>query len=287
MDLIPTAPYLPFADSVISDLVRWLIGVPEAIFHGYASILEWAADSIRDLFDKYGYLVIFLGTLCENTLLLGLVVPGVIVVLLAGINSHDGGMNPIYAALLGSLGAIIGDTISYFMGRFGWARLGRGESMRAFSEKVREPLIQRGAFFVLVYHFAGYTRLFGPTAAGLLRMPYRKWAPLDHVGATIWVSSFIGIGYGLGAAGITLDSTDSYFRYIEWGLLAIIAVWLTLLFRSSQKAILGHIADAWRDLEGRDDGGEDRGDAGGDEADRPPPGGDDEPETEVVGSSRR
>ena len=159
--------------------------------------------------------------------------------------------------------------------------------MRAFSEKVREPLIQRGAFFVLVYHFAGYTRLFGPTAAGLLRMPYRRWAPLDHLGATLWVSSFIAIGYGLGAAGITLDSTDSYFRYIEWGLLAVIAIWLILLFRSSQRAILGHIADAWREVEGRGEEGEDGGDEGGDEADGPRRGGDDEPEREVVGSTRR
>jgi membrane protein DedA with SNARE-associated domain len=247
MDFISTAPYLPLADNAISDLAHWLIGLPALVFHSYTWLLAWVADSIRTLFDRYGYLVIFLGTLFENTLLLGLIVPGLIVVLLAGLNAHDGGMNIFYAALLGMLGTVLGDTISYFMGRFGWARLSQGESMRAFSERVRQPLLERGAFFVFAYHFAGYTRLFGPTAAGLFRIPYRKWAPLDHAGAVVWVGTFIGIGYGLGVAGITLDSTDSYFRYVEWGLLALIAAWAMFAFRSSKSALFGHLAGAWHE----------------------------------------
>ena len=238
MDLTSFTPDLLSAGSALSDTVHWLVHLPGAIFTGYSSLLGWAADSIRELFDKYGYLVVFFGTLFENTLLLGLIVPGVIVILLAGLNAHDGAMNPFYAAGLGILGAVLGDTISYLMGRFGWARLGSGESMRAFSERVREPLLRRGAFFVLLYHFAGYTRLFGPTAAGLLRMPYRRWAPLDHLGAALWVSSFVALGYGLGAAGVTLDSTDKYFRYVEWGLLAVIAVWMLFAFRSGRDADL-------------------------------------------------
>jgi membrane-associated protein len=270
MDLSPLAPFLLSADSVISDLARWLVHLPAAIFEGYSSLLGWAADAIHDLFDKYGYLVVFLGTLFENTLLLGLVVPGVIVIVLAGINAHDGTLNPFYAAALATLGAILGDTISYFMGRFGWARLGSGQSMQAFSEKVRGPLLHRGAFFVLAYHFAGYTRLFGPTAAGLFRMPYRRWAPLDHIGAAIWVSTFVAIGYGLGAAGITLDSSDHYFRYVEWGFLALIGVWMLFVFRSSQAALFKQLAGIDEPSGYPEDEDED-----------------DEPEPEPAGTARR
>ena len=84
---------------------------------------------------------------------------------------------------------------------------------------MREPILRRGVLFVLVYHFAGYTRVIGPTAAGLLRMPYRVWAPADYGGAVLWICAYFGIGYGLGVAGLTLDSTDRYFRFVEWGLL--------------------------------------------------------------------
>jgi membrane protein DedA with SNARE-associated domain len=254
MDLSLLTPGLLSADSAPSDALHWLIHLPGAIFGAYSSLIGWAADSIRDLFNKYGYLVVFFGTLFENTLLLGLIIPGVVVILLAGLNAHDGAMNPAYAAALGILGTIIGDTLSYFMGRFGWAKLGRGESMRAFSDKVRGPLLERGPLFVLVYHFAGYTRMVGPAAAGLLRMPYRRWAPADHIGAALWVTTFIAIGYGLGVAGLTLDSTDKYFRYIEWGLLAFVGLWMYFLLRSG-KAI-SQLSEAWREAGGRtaDDG---------------------------------
>ncbi len=227
--------------SDLMSVLRWLLDLPAAIFHGYTWLLETAAGSIRDLFDSYGYWVIFLGTLFENTILLGLIIPGVVVVLLAGINAQNGLLSPELAIALGILGTIIGDTISYLMGRFGWTRVGQGGSFQAFTEKVREPILRRGALFVLVYHFAGYTRLVGPTAAGLLRMPYRRWAPADHIGAVIWVSTFIGVGYGLGAAGVSLDSTDRWFRYVEWGLLAFVAVWGIYLYRSGFKALRSHL----------------------------------------------
>lgn len=261
MHLTPFAPMPASVGNTIVEAVRWLIGLPALIFNAYSSLLEWAADSIRDLFDAYGYWVVFLGTLSENTLLLGLIVPGVIVILLAGITAQDGAMNPFYAVALGIAGTIIGDTISYFMGRFGWTRFGQGESLRAFSESVREPLMRRGAMFVMLYHFAGYTRVVGPAAAGLLRMPYRRWAPADHIGAALWVGCFTGIGYGLGAAGITLDSTDKYFRYVEWGILAVLALWGFFLFRSSQAAIMARI----NQLMGEEDAGT------GDESEQPEP----------------
>jgi membrane protein DedA with SNARE-associated domain len=270
MDLTPLAPIFSVGSSIL-DAIQWLIDLPAAIFRAYSSLLEWAADSISDLFERYGYWVVFLGTLFENTLLLGLLIPGVIVILLAGIAAHDGAMNPFYAMALGFAGTVLGDTISYWMGRVGWARFGGGEQLRTFSERVREPLMRRGVFFVLVYHFAGYTRVVGPAGAGLLRMPYRRWAPADHFGAALWVTTFVGVGYLLGMAGITLDSTDRYFRYVEWGILLVIAIWGLIVFRSSQAMIMSRINEVLGEQETDEQPAEKKGG--------------DEPQPEAVGSS--
>jgi membrane protein DedA with SNARE-associated domain len=110
--------------------------------------------------------------------------------------------------------------------------------------------MRRGALFVMVYHFAGYTRVVGPAAAGLLRMPYRQWAPADHLGATLWAATFMGVGYALGAAGVTLDSTNEYFRYVEWGLLAVVGLWGLYLFHSGRALILDRLNEV---LAGDDD----------------------------------
>jgi membrane protein DedA with SNARE-associated domain len=228
------------------DILRWLIELPATLFEAYSSLIETAADSVHSLFEDYGYWVIFLGTLAENTLLLGLIIPGVIVVLLAGLNAENGAMSPVYAYILGVLGTIIGDTISYWAGRAGWTRLQAGGSVHTFTESVRDPILRRGPLFVLVYHFAGYTRVFGPAAAGLLRMPYRVWAPADYAGAALWVGVYLAAGYGLGLAGFSLDSSERWFRAFEWILLAGIVIWLLLLFRgngSLMKTIVDWVLD--------------------------------------------
>jgi undecaprenyl-diphosphatase len=158
--------------------------------------------------------------------------------LLAGLAAHDGTISWGEAILLGISGTIIGDTISYFLGRYGWSRFGRTKFLSELYEKAREPLLRRGVWFVLLYHFAGYTRVIGPTAAGLLRMPFQRWAPVDYGGAVLWVICYFGIGYGLGMAGLTLDSTDKYFRYVEWTLLIAIGAWAYILVQRHQEAIM-------------------------------------------------
>jgi membrane protein DedA with SNARE-associated domain len=220
------------------DIAEWLVSLPVEIFHGYGSLLRWAADTVQSLFEDYGYWVVFFGTLFENTLLVGLIVPGALVVLLAGLAAHDGTISWPEAIALGIAGTILGDTISYFLGRYGWSRFGRSGFLSELYDKAREPLLRRGTWFVLLYHFAGYTRVIGPTAAGLLRMPMRRWAPADYGGAVLWIFGYFGIGYGLGVAGLTLDSTDRYFRYFEWGLLIAISIWAYFLIQRHQEEIM-------------------------------------------------
>ncbi len=236
-------PLLSALDSV-ANIIEWIVTLPVEIFRGYGSLLRWAADTVQSLFEDYGNWVVFFGTLSENTLLLGLIVPGALVVLLAGLAAHDGTISWPQAIAFGIAGTIIGDTISYFLGRYGWSRFGQTKFLQDLVEKVREPLLQRATWFVLLYHFAGYTRVIGPTAAGLLRMPYRRWAPIDYGGAVLWIFCYFGIGYGLGVAGLTLDSTDRYFRYVEWAILVGVGMWVYILMKKHQEAIMARIGAA-------------------------------------------
>ena len=237
LSALVASPWLSITDSVVN-IIESVVRLPGEIFHAYGSLLRWAADTVQSLFEDYGYWVVFFGTLSENTLLVGLIVPGALVVLLAGLAAHDGTISWPEAIVLGIAGTIIGDTISYFLGRYGWSRFGHTKMLQDLFEKAREPLLRRGTIFVLLYHFAGYTRVIGPTAAGLLRMPFAKWAPVDYGGAVLWIFAYFGIGYGLGVAGLTLDSTDRYFRYVEWGLLIVVGTWVYILVNKRQAGIL-------------------------------------------------
>ena len=232
--LLTTLVFLA-APALLLEPLKWLLGLPGEILAAYESFIRWGADSVRDLFEDYGYWVVFFGTLAENTLLLGLIVPGAIIVILAGLSAENGTLSLPVAYVIALTGTVLGDTISYCLGRFGWSRLGRLPIFRDVNQKVGEPLLKRGATFVLVYHFAGYTRVVGPTVAGFLKMPFARWAPADYCGAALWLAAYMGLGYGLGALGFTLDTSQSYFRYVEWVLLVFVMVTGYLMLRGAER----------------------------------------------------
>lgn len=232
MTLTPLLTLLPLVLTSALDVLEWLVKLPVEIFQGYSSLLHWAANSVHSLFEQYGYWVVFFGTLTENTLLVGLIVPGALVVILAGLAAHDGTVSLPLSIIFGICGTVIGDTLSYFIGRYGWSRFGHMKMLSDLSEKVREPLINRGVWFVLFYHFAGYTRVIGPTSAGLLRMPFHRWAVADYGGAVLWIFGYFFAGYLLGVLGLSLDSTDRWFHVAEWVLLVLMMIWLYMILRS-------------------------------------------------------
>lgn len=179
------------------------------------SITGFLIDSIRTLFERWGYWVVFFGILLENTLFLGIFVPGVFVLLLAGLSAQQGLIDVRLAVLVAIAGTSIGDTISYLAGRFGWRRALRRAEQLPMMGTVRSALLRRTGLFVLAYHFLGYTRVVGPVTAGALRLPFRRWYLLDALGAMIWVVVYTLGGYGLGELGISLDSANENVKRID------------------------------------------------------------------------
>jgi membrane protein DedA with SNARE-associated domain len=200
----------------------------------FDDLTEAIAEALRELFESYGYWVVFLGTILENTLFLGLIVPGALILLAAGLYAHEGIVSLPIAIAVGIGGTIIGDSVSHMVGRLGWYRVLHNRSLGRWTEQFREPLMRWSSWFVLFYHFGGYSRMVGPMGAGLLRMPLRRWAPIDYAGATLWVSSHVLAGYVLGILGVTLDPANERFRVFEWLLFVLFVVWVLIVLRSSR-----------------------------------------------------
>jgi membrane protein DedA with SNARE-associated domain len=205
-------------------------------FGAFGWMTEQALSITKDLFESYGYLTVFLAPLLENTLFIGAIIPGTLVMLLAGLSAEEGLIGLWPGIPLAILGAWIGDTISYGIGRFGWQRLGAESRLAKWSERMRAPLFNENEWVVVAYHFAGYSRLIGPAAAGFMRMPFRRWVVLDYAGAALWVIVFMMLGYILGMLGLSLDTSERNVRIFELILFAffVIAV-LTLMRQANQR----------------------------------------------------
>jgi membrane protein DedA with SNARE-associated domain len=205
-------------------------------FNSFAWVTEQALKIAKNLFEDYGYLTIFLAPLLENTIFLGALIPGTVVMLLGGLSAHDQLIDLWPAIPLAIAGAWIGDTISYGIGRFGWQRLGPEARIVRWSEEFRESLVQHSTWIVLLYHFAGYSRTIGPAASGFLRIPFARWLVLDYIGSAIWVVTFVMLGYVLGVAGLSLDATEGNVRVVEIVLFILAAVGIVVLINRTKRS---------------------------------------------------
>jgi membrane protein DedA with SNARE-associated domain len=198
-------------------------------FGSFSWLTEQALKLTQELFESYGYLTVFFAPLLENTIFLGALIPGTLVMMLGGLGAHDGLIDLWPAIPIAIAGAWIGDTISYGIGRFGWQRLGPESRLVRWADGMREPLLEHSTWVVLLYHFAGYSRTIGPAASGFLRIPFRRWLLLDYAGSAVWVAVFMSIGYLLGVFGLSLDTTEGNVRVVEILLFALAAIGVTVV----------------------------------------------------------
>jgi membrane protein DedA with SNARE-associated domain len=196
----------------------------------FRRLSEWLIGKTEDLFKDYGYYVVFFGVLAENSMFLGLLVPGAIILILGGLSAENGSINLWLVLGLGIVATIIGDTLSYLIGRLGWAKFMQRGAMGKALERVRKPVESNSAWIILGYHFAGYSRVVGPVAAGLFHIPYRRWAPLDYAGGIAWVLVFTFVGVILGLAGVEFGDTKRMVQIVEIAIFAIFVIAVVIAF---------------------------------------------------------
>ena len=158
----------------------------------------------------WGYLVVFLGAMLESAAFLGLLVPGESLVLVAGFFAAQGLLDIGDLIVIVAIGAILGDSIGYEMGR----RLGRPGLERYGSrfglskariEKAESFFKRHGGKAVFLGRFVGFARALMPFLAGSAQMPYRKFLPYNALGAALWSAAILLLGYFLGAAWQTAE----------------------------------------------------------------------------------
>ena len=155
-------------------------------------------DLLRTALVRYGYWAVAAALLLENA---GLPLPGETVLLLASFlaySEHDLQLGGIILA--GSVASTLGNALGYAVGNYGGRPL--LERFRHFL-RIREGVFQRGeqlferhgAETILFSRFIfGMRTLAGPIA-GVLHMPWKKFAVFNALGAVLWVTAISLVGY--------------------------------------------------------------------------------------------
>jgi membrane protein DedA with SNARE-associated domain len=157
------------------------------------------------------YVLVALAAVLESTFIIGAFIPGTVILLFFGFTASAGDISLSGVILATSAGAILGDFISYFIGRYGSGFVKENKGLLRIShiEIGKAFFHKHGGKSVLLGRFISPIRQIIPFIAGAVHMQYRKFITLNVVGAFLWAISYILLGYYFGANGELIDKVIS------------------------------------------------------------------------------
>ena len=168
---------------------------------------------------------------------LGVPLPGEIVLVSAALLSarHELGVSPLWIAVAASVGAIVGDSIGYAIGRrYGmglFTRLGRrfprhfGPAHVAAAERL---FARWGVLAVFFGRFVALLRIFAGPLAGALRLPYRRFLVANVLGGICWAA---GTTFAVYLLGIVAERWLQRFSWIGLVVALLVGLAISLVIR--------------------------------------------------------
>ncbi|MEA2267526.1 MAG: hypothetical protein QOC64_136 [Solirubrobacteraceae bacterium] len=211
--------------------------------------LEETLIRIGETLGTWTYVLVGLLAFAETGAFVGLLAPGETAMMLGGVVAGQGQIDVVTLIGIVWACAVAGDLTSFMLGR----RLGRAFLVRhgAKVQITEERLQQVERFFdrhggkaILLGRFVGLVRAIAPFLAGSSGMSLRRFVPYDIVGAGLWGTTFVLLGY------VFWQSFSTLLSYAKTGALAlgttivliVALVWLVRWFRRPENR---HGAREW------------------------------------------
>jgi membrane protein DedA with SNARE-associated domain len=178
---------------------------------------------------------------------LGVPLPGEIVLVTAALLSsgHELAVNPMGVGAAGVIGAVVGDSIGYTIGRrlglplFDW--LGRrfpkhfGPGHVALAERI---FLRWGSFAVFFGRFIALLRIFAGPLAGALKMRYPRFLSANVSGAICWAGGTTALIY---YAGLAAERWLERFSWIALVVAVVGGISATVLLRKRTSRMIAEL----------------------------------------------
>jgi membrane-associated protein len=197
-------------------------------------VLNWLLDAVAAVDPLLRTVLAGLGMLLETSVLIGLVVPGDTIVIVAS-TAVSGPVEFLGLVLAVIFGALAGESIGFYLGRrFGpWIRrswLGRriGEKNWAGAERY---LARRGGIAVFLSRFLPVLHSVIPLTVGMSSMRYRTFLAWTVPACVIWTLAYVSVGAAAAGGYRTLADQLHFAGYLFVGVIALFAVCVLLIKR--------------------------------------------------------
>ena len=160
------------------------------------NIVERILDWLKPLFADFGYLIVFGFAFLEHSFMVGLLIPGDVILALGALSAGRGDLNIVLVILLAFTGCVAGDNLGYFLGlKLGRPFLDRHGEFLKLGKRilVAEKYFEKhGGKTIFFSRFVTFVGTLAPPIAGMSRMRYRRFLAYDSAGAAVW-----SVGYGI------------------------------------------------------------------------------------------
>lgn len=165
-------------------------------------------------------------TFVESLLIIGAFVPATILLVVAGTLIATGVLDPVNVLIGCVLGAVLGDAVSYEVGRRMGMRVLRMKWLSGHRRKVAWTRLycrRYGVAAIFIGRFFGPLRAFVPAMVGILQMRHLTFQISNVSSAVVWVLAMVGMGW-LGGLGLVHLSEGYGKKVVAIAVVAVVAL---------------------------------------------------------------
>jgi membrane protein DedA with SNARE-associated domain len=195
-------------------------------------ILSWILSTVQGVDPVLRTLLAGLAMALETSVLIGLIVPGDTVVIVAS----TGVANVVeYFALIVAvvLGSLLGESVGFALGRYFGPKIQSSRLGRRLGDeqwiRAENYLDRRGGVAVFISRFLPVFHSVVPLTVGMSTMSYRKFMAWTIPACIIWATAYASVGWAAAESYRELSDRLHYAGYIFAGIFAVFAILVILV----------------------------------------------------------
>lgn len=192
--------------------------------------LLWLVATVQSVDPVLRTLIAGVAVMLETSILIGLIVPGDTVVIIASIGV-DGLVEGVAMAIAVIIGSLIGESIGFWLGRWLGPRIRHSWVGRRIGEKqwdrAERYLQRRGGIAIFLSRFLPVLHSLVPLTVGMSTFSYRRFLAWTAPACVIWATAYVTVTSVAAGSFEELVDTVHFAGYIFVG---IIVAFLLLMF---------------------------------------------------------
>jgi membrane-associated protein len=206
-------------------------------------ILLWILDLVRSVDPVARSLLAGGGIFLETSLLVGLIVPGDTIVLVAA-TAVDSPAQYVGLVIAVIVGALCGESVGFLLGRWFGPKIQHSRLGSRIGEKnwqrAANYVDRRGGIAVFVSRFLPVLHSLVPVTVGMSNMPYRRFLAWTAPACALWTFGYVTFGSVAAVSYRQLASSLHFAGYIFVGVVVVFAIGVLVVKKLLERSEARH-----------------------------------------------